>query len=87
MNANDSILLTARQLRNQALACAILSFVIALALLLSNIGTDRGTANARAAIALHNDLLLQNQSVLRNNEAELARDLLALKMAHLQSSQ
>jgi len=68
-----------REKRNQAAACAFLSFIIASALVVSNVGPDHKTDEAMVLVRQHRELLAQNQSVLQINQAELARDQMALE--------
>jgi len=72
-------LMVARAKRDQALACAFLSFVIALALVASNVGPDRQTDDALVLVRQHKEILAQNQSALKNNLTELAQDQIALE--------
>ena len=76
---NNTELTVAREKRDQALACAILSFIIALTLVVSNVGPDHKTDEAMVLVRQHRELLAQNQSVLQINQAELARDQMALE--------
>jgi hypothetical protein len=68
-----------REKRNQAAACAFLSFIIASALVVSNVGPDHKTDEAMVLVCQHRELLAQNQSVLQINQAELVRDQIALE--------
>ena len=71
--------LVEREKWDKALACAFLSFVIALALVVSNLGPDHKTAEALVLVRQHEKLLAQNQSVLQMNQAELAQDQIVLE--------
>jgi hypothetical protein len=81
MDTDDDItqLMIAREKRDQALACGFLSFIIALALVVSNVGRDHKTEEAMVLVRQHRELLAQNQSVLQINQAELTRDQMALE--------
>jgi len=68
-----------REKRNQAAACAFLSFVIALALAVSNLGSDHKTDEAIVLVRQHEELLAQNQSVLKINQTALVQDQMALE--------
>jgi len=78
-NSNSMDLLLAKEQRDQALACAFLAFIIALALVISNIGPDHKTESALAVVQQHKKILAQHQSILRENQAELEQNLTALK--------
>ena len=78
MSGADAELGLARARRDQAIACAALSLLMALALVLSNFGSEANTERARAAVRQHNAMLAQLQQVLQNNTAELAQDEAAL---------
>jgi hypothetical protein len=68
-------LMQARRQRDQALACAFLSAIITLAVLLSNFGREpEAILTARAAVQKHKQLLAQNEEVLRANQAVLAQN-------------
>ena len=81
MDTDDDItqLMIAREKRDQALACGFLSFIIALALVVSNVGRDHKTEEAMVLVRQHRELLAQNQSVLQINQAELSREQMALE--------
>lgn len=74
----EAEIIAARSLRDRAIACAVLSLGIAVALAFSNLGRDRMTEDALTAVRAHREILAQNQALLRANEAELAHDLEAL---------
>lgn len=71
-------IIAARSQKDKAVACAFLSLAIAAAVLVSNLGPDRPTEAARAAVLQHQGILAQNQSSLRTNEAALAQEMAAL---------
>jgi hypothetical protein len=81
MDADDNSgeFMVAREKRDQAFACAFLSFIIASALVVSNVGPDHKTDEAMVLVRQHRELLAQNQSVLQINQAELVRDQMALE--------
>lgn len=70
-----------RQQRDQAMACAILSTVIMLAVLLTNFGPEsvelqrarEGVRLHRESLAQHREILRANEAVLQQNQAELER--------------
>lgn len=65
--------------RERALACALLSLAISLALVLSNFPGDRKPIEAaRKEVAEHTKLLTDTQSVLLANEQVLAQNQQAL---------
>jgi hypothetical protein len=72
-------LMVAREKRDRALACAFLSLIIAGAMVISNVGPDQKTDEALAIVRQNRELLAQNQSALRSNQAEFARDQMALR--------
>jgi len=74
MNGTDSELGNARAQRDQAIACAALSFFIALALVFSTFGPEPQTEQARKTVREHQALLAQLQQVLQNNSTELSQD-------------
>jgi len=78
-NDNNVELMVAREKRDQALACAFLSFIIASALVASNVGRDHKTEEAMVLVRQHRELLAQNQSVLQINQVELSREQMALE--------
>jgi hypothetical protein len=75
----ETELIAARSRRDKAVACAVLSLAIAGALALSNLGRDRMTEDAVAAVRVHREILAQNQALLHANDAELAHDLATLE--------
>ena len=81
MDTNDDNVefIVAREKRDQALACAFLSFIIASALVVSNVGPDHKTEEAMVLVRQHRELLAQNQSVLQINQVELSREQMALE--------
>ena len=81
MDTNDDNVefIVAREKRDQALACAFLSFIIASALVVSNVGRDHKTEEAMVLVRQHRELLAQNQSVLQINQVELSREQMALE--------
>ena len=81
MDTNDDNVefIVAREKRDQALACAFLSFIIASALVVSHVGRDHKTEEAMVLVRQHRELLSQNQSVLQINQAELSREQMALE--------
>lgn len=78
MNDTDPELGLVRAQREQAIACAALAFVIALALVFSNFGPEPQTEQARKAVREQQALLAQVQQVLQKNTAELHQDQAAL---------
>jgi lipopolysaccharide export LptBFGC system permease protein LptF len=74
MNGTDSEIRLARAQRDQAIACAILSLFIALALFFSNFGPEPQTEQARKAVLEHQALFAQLQRVLQDNQTELSQD-------------
>lgn len=69
----------AKEQRDQALACAFMAFIIALALVVSNLGPDRRTEGALEKVRQHKEILAKHQSILRENQAVLEQNLIALK--------
>lgn len=80
MTIAEQELCVARAQRDQAFACAALSILIALALVLSNLGPEPKTENARKAVGEHKLALADLQLVLQRNTAELAQDNIAIGM-------
>jgi 2-oxo-4-hydroxy-4-carboxy--5-ureidoimidazoline (OHCU) decarboxylase len=74
MTSTDQELWLARAQRDQAIACAILSFFIALAMVFSVFAPETEALQTRKEIVAHYDALAQLQEVLKRNTAELAQD-------------
>ena len=78
MTSTDQELDLARAQRDQAIACAALSFFIALAMVFSALAPETETLKAREAIAAHKAVLAQLQQVLQRNTSELAQDQVSI---------
>jgi hypothetical protein len=83
LHANYSVgsdQLPMKEQRDMALACAVLSLGIAIALILSHFPANtRPIDQASAAVDVHRKLLAEAQATLKANEEALARDEQALR--------
>jgi hypothetical protein len=78
MKATDSKTELLQVQRDQAIACVVLSFIIAIALVLSTFSPEIQTKRAYAAVEEQKVVLANLQQVLERNTAELSQDLSAV---------
>jgi hypothetical protein len=90
IHATSVDICAAKTQRDQALACAVLAFIISLAVILSNFGnvppqyrqTLTSIEQHKALVAQHEVILHANQDALTQNQAELERLRQAARARH-----